>query len=200
MHCIEHWTKKLSKRRPKVCSKHVWTLLETTMGNFGFLKFFWIFWKFLKARPSMEHWAKFFFEKIAPKQVQGKFGHFRERFWAFLDFWKIWDFSKSFEDSMEHWVKKNFSKKSPKTCSKHVWIHLQTILGLFGFLKFFEDSTLHGTVGKNFLSKRKPQNPFGHLGTILDISRNLKLFWFFSRIFSKYPPQNISPENWIQIF
>ena len=28
------------------------------------------------------------------------------------------------------------------------------------FLKFFEDSTLHGTLGKNFFSKKLPQNMF----------------------------------------
>ena len=78
--------------------------------------------------------------------------------------------------------------------------HLWNFESFRFFLKNFQDSKLHGTVGKNFLSKRKPQNTFGHLGTILDISRNLKLFWFFSWFFSKYLPQNISPENWIQNF
>ena len=101
----------------------------------------------------------------------------------FLNFEKFFDFSKIFEDSMEHHPKKLFQENRPKTISKHVWILLQTILGLFGFLNFFEDSTLHGTLGKKFLSKRKPQNTFGHLGTILDNFRTLKFFCFFLEYF-----------------
>ncbi len=64
------------------------TRLDTFGNDFGH---FWIFENFLtskfsKTRPSMEHWAKLFFEKITPKHVQNTFGHFWERFWAFLDF------------------------------------------------------------------------------------------------------------------
>ena len=60
---------------------------------------------------------------------------------------------------MEKWAK-NFRKVCPKTCSKHVWIPLGTILGVFGilkifliFLKNFEDSTFHGKLGKIFSEK-----------------------------------------------
>ena len=150
--CIEHSVKKIRKNRPKACSKHVWTILETIKGIFWILKFFWFFWKFSKARPSMEHWAKKLFQKNHPRHVQNTFEYFCERFWAFLDFWI---FSKT-RTSMEHW-------------------------GIF-------------------FRKKMPQKTFEHLRTILDNFRTLKFFCFFSWVFSKYLPQILSPENWIQFF
>ncbi len=88
------------RQNTKTCSKPFGNenmfktrLPQKTFGNdFGhfwiFLqKFFLIFLIFSKTRPSMEHWAKiFFFEKNTRKHVQNTFGHFWERFWAFLDF------------------------------------------------------------------------------------------------------------------
>ena len=59
------------------------------------------------------------------------FGHFR-KFETFLIFLKI------FEDStFRGKLGKKFSKKCSKLQSKHVWILLGTILGIFGILKFF---------------------------------------------------------------
>ncbi len=60
------------------------------------------------------------------------FGHF----WIFENFLI---FLKIFEDSTLHGTlgKKFFEKITPKTCSKHVWTLLGTILGIFGFLKIF---------------------------------------------------------------
>ncbi len=60
------------------------------------------------------------------------FGHF-SIFENFLIFLKI------FEDSTLHGTlgKIFFRKNYPKTCSKHVWTLLGTILGIFRFLKFF---------------------------------------------------------------
>ena len=84
---------------------------------------------------------------------------------------------------MENWAK-IFRKKFPKTGSKQVWILLGTLLGIFGilkknFLKIFENSTLHGTLGINFFRKNYPKtslasfgNTFGH-------------FWNFENIFLK---------------
>ena len=73
---------------------------------------------------------------------------------------------------MEQWAKVFFRKNCPKTCSKHVWTLLGTILGIFeflkffDFLKFFEDSTLHGTLGKIFffekITPKHVQNTFEH--------------------------------------
>ncbi len=124
------------------------------------------------------------------------------------DFWHFWNFETFlvfFENyrRLDHpWnTGRNFffRKKCPKTCSKQVWTVLWTILGLFGFLKFFEDSNFHGTLGKIFFSKKMFQNTFGHLRTILDSFRSLKPSWFFSWIFSKYLPRILSPENRFQI-
>ncbi len=60
------------------------------------------------------------------------FGHF----WIFENFLI---FLKVFEDSTVHGTlgKKFFRKNYPKTCSKHVWTLLGTILGIFRFLKIF---------------------------------------------------------------
>ncbi len=60
------------------------------------------------------------------------FGHF----WIFEN---ISIFLKIFEDSTVHGTlgKIFFRKNYPKTCSKHVWTLLGTILGIFGFLKIF---------------------------------------------------------------
>ena len=62
-----------------------------------------------------------------------------------------------------------FQKNRPKTCSKHVWTLLGTILATFEkfliSLKFSEDSTLLGTLGNFFFEKIAPkhvQNMFGH--------------------------------------
>ncbi len=66
------------------------TRLDTFGNDFGHFWTFENFLIFLKilnfrrlTRPSMEHWAKNFFEKITRKHVQNTFGHFWERFWAF---------------------------------------------------------------------------------------------------------------------
>ncbi len=100
------------------------------------------------------------------------FGNDFGRFWIFE---KFLIFLKIFEDSTVHGTlgKKIFRKKHLKTCSKHVWTLLGTILGILGilkifliFLKIFEDSTLHGTLGKSFVfeknTRKHVQNTFGH--------------------------------------
>ena len=69
-------------------------MFKTRLDNFGndfghfcnYEKFLIFFLKFSKTRLSMEHWAKTIFEIITQKHVQNTFGHFWERFWAFLDF------------------------------------------------------------------------------------------------------------------
>ncbi len=197
------------KNYPKTCSKHVWTLLGTILGIFRFLKIFWFFWKFSKTRPSMEHWAKKFFEKINPKYVQNTFGHFWERFWAFLDFWKFFDFFENFRRLDRPWNtgQNFFSKKLPQNMFKtrldtfgndfgHFWIFENFLI----FLKVFEDSTVHGTLGKKFFEKNYPKTCSKHvwtlLGTILGIFLFLKNFWFFWK-FSKTRP---SMEHWAKKF
>ena len=251
--------KTFRKNYPKTCSKHVWTLLGTILGILENLKLFWFFENISKTRPSMEHWGKKFFENINPNHVQNTFGHFSERYWAFLEFWKFLIFWKHFEDSTLHGTlgkKKIFWKHYPKTCSKHVWQfwerfrafmefweffdflktfrrldfpcntgqinfleklpqnmfktrsdtfgeHFRLFLEfwkIFDFWKHFEDSNLHGTLGKKMLRKNNPKTCSKHLwtflGTILGIFGILKIFWFFENV-SKTRP---SMEHWAKKF
>ncbi len=60
-----------------------------------------------------------------------------EHFWNFEKILIFLKLSKT-RSSMEHWAKKSFRKKYPKTCSKHVWTLLGTILSIFGILKNFD--------------------------------------------------------------
>ena len=184
----EHWAKKLfRKNRPKTYSKHVWTLLGTIVDIFGILKVFLICLKIFEDSTFHRTLGKKTFEKITPKYVQNTFGQLWERFWVCLEFWKIFDFFENFRRLDPPWNtgQNFFRKKYPKTCSKHVWTFLGTILGFSAilktfrfFLKIFEDSTLHGTLGKNF-SKKIPQNMFK---TRLDIFGNdFRLFCNFEK-------------------
>ena len=112
--------KNFREKYPKTCSKHVWTLLGTILGIFGFLKISRFFENISETRPSLEHWAKNFLEKITSNIVQNKFGHFWERFWAFLEFWMFLDFLKTFRKLDPPWNtgQKNFSKKLPQISFK----------------------------------------------------------------------------------
>ena len=87
---------------------------------------------------------------------------------------------------MEHWAEKIFRKNYPKTCSKHVWTLLGTILGIFGILKisrFFENISKTRRSMEHWakkISKKLPQNLFKTrldiLGTILGVFWILKIF------------------------
>ena len=122
-------------------------------------------------RPSLEHWAKKFFEKITPKHVQNTFGHFWGRFCAFLEFWNFFDFFWKF--SFGHFWGRFWAFWSFET--------------FLIFLKKFEDSTLHGTLGKNFFWKKHPKTSSKHvwtlLGSNLGIFGILKVFWYFLKLF-----------------
>ena len=149
----------------------------------------------------MEHCAKKVYEKVTQKHVQNTFGHFWERFWAFLDFWKFFDFLKTFRSLDPPWntgQKKFFEKSTPKTCSKHNWTLLGTILSIFGLLKnfrFFENiSKTRPTMehwAKNFFEKY-PQNMFK---TQLDtFGKDFGHFWNFENFLKTFrkidPPWN----------
>ena len=64
------------------------------------------------------------------------------------------------------------------------------------FLRIFEDSTLHGTLGKKFFERKYPKTCSKHvwtfLGTILGFSAILKSFWFFW----KFSTTRLSKEHW----
>ena len=109
---------------------------------------------------------------------------------------------KSEKPCMEHWAKK-FGKIAPKhvqnTCG-HFWKR-SGHFGNFEFFWFFwKLSMTPWNHGQKTFSIKSPQNTFGRLGTFLDNLTTLKFFWFFAWIFSKSLPQNISAENWSQIF
>ncbi len=66
------------------------------------------------------------------------FGNDFEHFWIFENFFDFFEnFRRLTRPSMEHWAKKFFRKNHLKTCSKHVWTLLGTILGILGLLKIF---------------------------------------------------------------
>ena len=180
-------------------------MFKTRLDNFGndfgrFLNFWKFFKNISKTRPSLEHWAKKFLEKITPKHVQNTFGQFGNNFGRFLNFENFSTFRKHFEDStlLGTLAQKNFSKNYPKTCSKHVWTLFGTILGIFGkfencstFWKHFEDSTLHGTLGKKN-SEKLPQNMFktrlDTFGNDFGHFRNFENFLIYLKAYRRLDP------------
>ena len=179
-----------SRKSPQNMFKTRLDTFGNDLGFFGILKNF-LLWKF-------------------------SFGLFWGRFWAFLNFETFLIFLKIFEDSTLHGtLGKKFSRKNhPKTTSKHVWTLLGTILGMFVilnfflilkifvwtldfghfwnfetfliFFKIFEDSTLHGTLGKKFFRKitlKHLQNTFGHFWDEFGHFWNFENFSIFLKIF-----------------
>ncbi len=119
------------------------TRLDTFGNDFGH---FWNFENFLiffeNFRRLDRPWNTG--QKIFPKKLHqimfktrlDTFGNDFEQFSNFENFLVFLKISKN-RPSMEHWAKIFFRKNYPKTCSKHVWTLLGTILGIFGFLKNF---------------------------------------------------------------
>ncbi len=111
------------------------------------------------------------------------FGHF----WIFENFLI---FLKIFEDSLDRpWNtgQKTFSKKSPENMFKtrldtfgNDFGHFRNFENFLIFLKIFEDSTVHGTLGKKVFRKNHLKICSKHvwtlLGTILGILGILKIF------------------------
>ena len=63
--------------------------LGTILGIFGIMKIFRIFENISKTRPSMEHWAKIFFEKYPQNMFKTQldnFGNDFGHFWNFENF------------------------------------------------------------------------------------------------------------------
>ena len=131
---MEHWAQNFFE---KITPKHVWILLGTISVIFGILRIFRLSSKFRSLEPAWNSRQIFFSKKSPQNTFKTRLDTFGN---SFGHFWKIENFSiflKFFEVSMEHWAKKVFWKIRPKTCSKHVWILLGMILGLFGILKIF---------------------------------------------------------------
>ncbi len=197
--CMDYWAKKIGKNRPKACSKHVWTLLETIKSNFWILMFFDCFENFRRLGHPWNTGRNCFLEKLPQNMFKASFdkiGNDFRHFWIFEKFGIFRIFSKTPWNTGQ----KNFFKKiGPK--------HVQNTFEYFcerfwAFLDFWNFSKTRPSMehwGKNFFRRKMLQNTFGHLRTILDSFRTLKPSWFFSWIFSKYLPRNLSPENRIQI-
>ena len=174
--------KHFRKNYTKTCSKHVGQF-GNDFGRFWNLKN--ILKTFRRLDPPWNTGQKSFSEKITPKHVRNTFGQFGNnfgRFWIFENFLKTFRWLDTPWNTWQKFFRKNY----PKTCSKHVWTLLGTILGIFGILKisrFFENisktrpSMEHWA--KNIFEKITPkhvQNTLDNLGTILGVFGILKIF------------------------
>ena len=148
------------------------TRLETfgnDFGHFCIFENFLIFWKHFEVSTLHGTLGRKIFPKNVPQNMFKTFlDTFANNFGHFWKIWKLFDFSKTSRRLDPPWKtrQKKFRKNYPKTCSKHVGTLLGTILGIFGkfencstFWKHFEDSTLHGKLGKKN-SEKLSQNMF----------------------------------------
>ena len=120
------------------------------------------------------------------------FGNIFGHFWNFGTFLSFFEVLRSLEPPWNT-GKKNFENFDPKQVQNtfgYFWERFWAFLEFSNFLiflKFFEDSTLHGTLGKKIFRKVCPKTRSKHiwilLGTILGILGNLKLFLIFLKIF-----------------
>ncbi len=114
-----------------------------TFGNdfehFWNIEKFLIFLKIFEDSTLHGTLGKIFSKKLPQNLFKARLDTFGNDFGHFWIFEKFLIFLKVFEDSTVHGAlgKKIFRKNYPKTCSKHVWTLLGTILGIFGILKIF---------------------------------------------------------------
>ena len=159
----------------KFAPKHVQYLFRYFWERFwAFLNFenFLIFKKIFEDSSLHRTLGKNFSNKLSQITIKTRLDSFGNNFGRFWNFESFFDFFENFLRFETPWKtgQKNFRKACPKTRSKHVWILLGTILGIFGILKknilkIFENSTLHGTLGIKFFKKFSPkhvQNTFGY--------------------------------------
>ena len=104
---------------------------------------------------------------------------------------------------MEHWTKKLFRKITPK--------HVQNTLGHFReqfghlwnfdffliFWNHFEDSTLHGTLGKKHFRKNYTKTCSKHVG---QFGNDFGRFWNFEKYFKDISKTRPSMEHWAKKF
>ena len=190
--------KNFSEKLPQNMFK---TRLDTFGNDFvqlwNFEKFL-IFWKHFEDSTIHGTLGKNFFRKNYPKTCSKHVWTIWERFWAFLEIWKVFSFfTKTFRRLDTPWntgQKIFFEKITPKTCSKHVWTvfgndfrHFWKFENFLIFWKHFEDSNLHGTLGKKIFQKKFPKTSSKHvwtlLGTIVGIFGNFEIFSNFWKHF-----------------
>ena len=187
----------------KFFEKIAQNIFKTRLDSFGNdCGQFWNFESFLICLKIFEDstlhrtLGKKIFEKITPKYVQNTFGQLWETFWVCLEFWKIFDFFENFRRLDPPWNtgQKFFRKKYPKTCSKHVWTFLGTILAFSAILKsfwfFWKFSTTRPSEehwAKTLFRKKRLKTCSTHVWTLLGtisgifaIFKNFRFFWNFS--------------------
>ena len=166
--------KNFRKHYPKTCSKHVWTLLGTTLGFCAILKNFDFLRSFRRLDPTWNTGQKKTFRKVPQnmfKALLDNLGTILGVFGFLKVFWFFENISKT-RPSMEHWAKNFLSKILTENMFKtrldnfgNDFGHLCNFENFLIFWKHFEDSTLHGTLGKKKIEKITPkhvQNTFGH--------------------------------------
>ena len=182
--------------------------MDTFGEPFWNFEMFSIFENISKTRPSMQHWAKQFFERITPTLVQDTFGHFGKDFGLFWNFENFLIFLKTFRRLDPPWNtgQNNFSKELPQHLFKTRLDILGRILGIFGILKIFdfwkhfEDSTLHGTLGKIIFRKNYPNTCSKHVWTFWEGFWAFLEFWKIFNFFENISKARPSMEHWAKLF
>ncbi len=120
------------------------TRLDTFGNDFGhfsiFENFFDFFENFRRLDPPWNTAQKIFSKKLPENMFKTRLDTFGNDFGHFWNFENFLIFFENFRRLDRPWNtgQNIFSKKNyPKTCSKHVWTLLGTILGIFLFLKIF---------------------------------------------------------------
>ena len=171
------------------------TRLDTFGNDLGQIRNIEIFFRFLSRFRSLKlPWntgKKCFWKKLPQNKFKTRldtlgndFGHFWN-FEIFLMFLKIYRRL----DPPWNTGQKIIRKICPKTRSKHVWIFLGTILGIFGILKkkFWKFSKTRPSMeswASNFPKNcpKHVQNTFGHFWNAFGQIRNIEIFSVFFEI------------------
>ena len=193
---MEHWAK---KNFEKSTSKHVQNAFAHFCERFRAFLELWKFFDFLKTfrrlDPPCNTAQREISGKSTPKHVQNTFGQFGNNFghfWNFENFWFFENISKT-RPSMEHWAKKTFSKKVPQNLFETLFLDFWIFLKFFQ--KHFEDTTLHGTLGKKLsfenINRKHVQDTFGQFWERFWAILQFWKFFDFLKTFQKlYPPWN----------
>ena len=109
--------KNFLKKIPQNMFKTRLDILGRILGIFESLKIFKFFWKHFEDSTLDGTLGKKIFKNITTKHVQNTFGHFWDDFGHFWNFWKFFDFLKTFRRLDPTWntgEKKLFWKSTPK--------------------------------------------------------------------------------------
>ena len=126
----------------KFAPKHVQNMFRYFWERFwAFLNFenFLIFKKIFEDSSLHRTLGKNFSKKLSQITIKTRLDSFGNNFGRFWNFENFFDFFENFLRFETPWKtgQKKFRKACPKTRSKHVWIHLGTLLGIFEILKLF---------------------------------------------------------------